>query len=75
VAQNGPTDDQIRSVLTSAGYRVASWDVAYSNRGAVPRRKVRSQVRWQGRLTQAQTPGFVRQLAEHPGVLSVRWKA
>jgi putative Mg2+ transporter-C (MgtC) family protein len=75
VAQNGPTDDELRSALAAAGYQVASWDAAYRSRGDGRRRKVRSQVQWQARLPQLQTPEFVRQLAQRPGVLFVRWKA
>src|SRR5205809_933137 len=42
----GPADEEIRTVLSVAGYEVLSWDVVYDRRGEGLRRTVRCQVGW-----------------------------
>jgi putative Mg2+ transporter-C (MgtC) family protein len=75
VAEGGPTDEEIRKGLESAGYRVASWDAAYGRKGDSRRRRICSEVHWQGHVADLQTPECVRLLAEHRAVHSLRWKA
>jgi putative Mg2+ transporter-C (MgtC) family protein len=75
VADDGPTDDEIRSGLRTAGCRAGSWDVAYTRRAGSRGRTIRAEVHWRGRVTDVEAPAFVRGLAERPGVKALRWKA
>lgn len=75
IVESGPTNEEIRSGLESAGYHISSWDTTYKGRGVSRKRKVRSEVHWQGQISEVQTPEVVRRLAELQGVLSLRWQA
>ncbi|HTU93801.1 MAG TPA: MgtC/SapB family protein, partial [Gemmataceae bacterium] len=75
LAEGGPADEEIRSGLEAAGYRIASWDAAYSLRGESRRRRIRCELHWQGRLADVQPPEFIRSLAQRQGLHSLRWKA
>ena len=60
VGEGGPTDDDVRTGLESAGYRIASWDAAYFQTGGLRRRRVGCEVHWFGLPSDERTPGFVR---------------
>jgi putative Mg2+ transporter-C (MgtC) family protein len=71
----GPADEEIRSELESAGYRIASWDAPYSLRGEARRRRIRCELHWRGHTGDFQPPAFIHRLAERQDLLSLRWKA
>jgi putative Mg2+ transporter-C (MgtC) family protein len=74
VAENGPSEEEIRSGLTEAGYRICSWDLAARGRGESRQRRIRSELHWQGKGTEPMTPEFVRRLVNREGIASLRWK-
>ena len=67
-------DGQIRDILQSAGYAIIGWHVACRDKDDSSRRTVRCEVRWRGARTDDRPPGFVDEIARHPGVHAVRWK-
>jgi putative Mg2+ transporter-C (MgtC) family protein len=70
----GPTEEEVRTLLTNAGCWATSWGVAYKGRGEARRCVLRCEVRWRSRPTQVKLPPFLEQLLQHPGMRSVRWK-
>jgi putative Mg2+ transporter-C (MgtC) family protein len=72
-APEGPTDAQIRVSLLEAGLSITTWSVAFNNRRQPQRRRVRCVVRWHGPVQNTQPPALVNQLAQEPGVVSLRW--
>jgi putative Mg2+ transporter-C (MgtC) family protein len=74
VTESGPTDEEIRAVLGTAGAQANMWSVAYSGEGHAARRKITCEVHWLNRPNDPLVPEFVRRLVERPGVRAVRWK-
>ncbi len=72
IAADGPTSEEVRSELESAGFRLSDWDVTYRRMGKG--RKIRSEVHWFDRMDANKTPEVIRRLREHPGVEALRWK-
>jgi putative Mg2+ transporter-C (MgtC) family protein len=73
--ENAPSDDEIRTLLESDGTRVSSWDTSFSRAKGVVRRQVHCELNWRRRPNASAVPGFFKQLAEMPGVRSVRWRS
>ena len=71
--RDGPTEEDIRSTLQAAGFRIAAWTISYATAAAV--RRCRYNVEWRGRRTDTSPPAFMNQLAQHPGVLELEWSA
>jgi putative Mg2+ transporter-C (MgtC) family protein len=72
---NGPTEEEVRAQLLAAGCRITSWGVTYKATEAAPRRTLRCEVEWRGGRRDVQPPAAIEQLARHPGVLRLRWRA
>jgi putative Mg2+ transporter-C (MgtC) family protein len=68
----GPSVEEIRGDLGSAGYRIASLSVAYADRAK--KRLVKCEVHWRGREGSIRPPDFIERLANAPGVERVQWK-
>ncbi|HLN27836.1 MAG TPA: MgtC/SapB family protein [Gemmataceae bacterium] len=75
LAADGPTEEDIRAAVMKAGHDIASADVSYKAAEAGMERTVRFEVRWRGYPNDFQTPPYVRQLTERPGVLTLQWRA
>ena len=75
VNAEGPTDDDIPTMLLRAGFEIRSWDVLSSRSDASPLRKVRCEVSWRGRRDDIRTPPIVDQISQLPAVTRLRWKA
>lgn len=74
IRQNGPTEEEIRSRLTAAGFRVRSWAVVYKNGQRVRRRTLRWEIDWRGRDGEVKSPPFLQQLAQDPAVSGLKWE-
>lgn len=73
VEAGGPTDEDIRAIVQSAGGQTGLWNVAYGTKGA--ERKVSCDVRSSGQRTDPPIPEFVRMMMREAGVREVRWRA
>jgi putative Mg2+ transporter-C (MgtC) family protein len=69
---DGPTDDDVFSIIRSAGFRVLSVGVTVD--AAEKRREYTCELRWRAALTETGEPAFLRALEQRPGVLRLRWK-
>ena len=74
VNAQGPTHDDIPTMLLGAGFEIRSWDVLSSRSDGAPLRKVRCEVSWRGRRDDIRTPPIVDQIAQLPAVTRLRWK-
>lgn len=74
IEEGGPTDDDLRALLTGAGLEATSWDVAIARRGGALRRTVRCAVRRRGRRDDRRPPPVVEQLTSDARVKAVRWR-
>lgn len=72
--EDGPSSEDVRSVLESAGGQITLWDVAISRKGSTSRRKIQCEVHWPGCKGTLAIPGCVQSLLERKGVTSVRWR-
>jgi len=75
MGEGGPGDEELRSGLEAAGFRIASWDAAYARRGQSRHHRIRCELHWQGQADDVQPPDFIHRLLEREGLLSLRWKA
>jgi len=74
LAADGPTEEDIRSAVKNARHDITSTDVSYRAGAAGMERTVHFEVRWRGYPQDFQTPAYVRQLSERPGVLTLQWR-
>jgi putative Mg2+ transporter-C (MgtC) family protein len=72
VAEAGPSDDELRTIVEHSGGRIWGWDAQYARLGV--RRKIRCEISWPDHGTKPRVPEFVRQLVKRDGVQGVRWK-
>ena len=70
----GPTEEEVRTSLLTAGYAIYSWDVSHKKRGQTERRRLRCEVHWYGRPDAMTTPAFLDVFKNQPGVLALRWR-
>jgi putative Mg2+ transporter-C (MgtC) family protein len=68
----GPTPDDLSTILTKAGYLIATCAVAYFPRSR--RRRISCEIRWHGRSTDFKPPEFLESILKKPGVLKMYWK-
>ncbi len=72
----GPTHEEIRQMLLTAGFWIITWEVAYEpGEGGNKLTVLQGEVGWRGRHTAFRPPEFINGLARRAGVLEVRWKA
>jgi putative Mg2+ transporter-C (MgtC) family protein len=69
---NGPTPDELNTLLTKTGFSIATCAVTYSQR--TKRRRLACEIRWHGRPTDFKPPEFLEMLLKHPSVLKLQWK-
>ena len=72
VAADGPSRADVCTLLSAAGFSIASCGVAYNERQQL--RRIHFEVRWRGKPTDAMPPQFVDELAARPGVQELRWR-
>jgi putative Mg2+ transporter-C (MgtC) family protein len=67
-----PTDEELRSLLSAAGFQIGAQSVTY----AIPahHRRVQWEVEWRSRPGDARLPGFLQELAQYPNVTELEWK-
>lgn len=70
----GPTEEEVRTQLLAAGYRIASWDVTYHKGDGESRRIFRCEVEWHSTQDTLQPPSTLAPLAQSPNVRMLRWK-
>jgi putative Mg2+ transporter-C (MgtC) family protein len=70
-AADGPSDHEIRHVLTEAHCRILSSSIAHHNRDHT--RHIRLQVRWHAKEDALKIPSFVERLVHGQGVERVEW--
>lgn len=68
---SGPDEAEIRDLLASDGFRMASCGVATSE-DADPN-ELRCELRWQSRISDTKIPKVIRSLRVRPGVLRLGW--
>ncbi len=71
----GPTEEELQTMLLTAGYRLGSWDVTYRLREDVRHCTLRCEVRWRGRPDDSRMPAVLERLKQQPGVQALRWSA
>jgi putative Mg2+ transporter-C (MgtC) family protein len=71
---SGPTEDDIRSRLYAAGYRISSWNIAYVSEGVGQQSRISCEVKWHGDEAVQETPAIIRELARQAGVRKLTWK-
>jgi len=67
----GEREEEVLAGLTASGYNVQTVTATFVNR--TQRRKLTYRIRWRGGTPVDETPDFVRQLAERPGIERVSW--
>jgi putative Mg2+ transporter-C (MgtC) family protein len=72
VDDTGPTEEELRGILTAAGLKIRSTALVYATSSR--RLKLDCEVAWPGRLADTQPPAVLDQLATTPGILNLRWK-
>jgi putative Mg2+ transporter-C (MgtC) family protein len=72
VNADGPTEDEVASLLQGEGYEISLWGVIYFDQGR--QRRLQTQVRWRARPHEARSPLFLQSLFQHSGVLHLEWK-
>jgi putative Mg2+ transporter-C (MgtC) family protein len=70
-----PSEATVREAITSAGFRIGSWDVTRRRRGEEMSITIRTELVWHGRLNETQPPPFLKRFETDPGVLKLRWSA
>lgn len=70
-AADGPSDDEMRAVLTEAHCRILSSSIAHQNRDHT--RHIRLKIRWHGKADALKIPPFVERLAQGQGIERVEW--
>ena len=69
-AQDGPTSEDMATMIHDAGYRITGEAVHHHETG----REVRYDLRWRGRRFGLRPPAFVAGLATSAGVHDVKWR-
>jgi len=67
---NGPTEEDLRTVLQRAQYEINTLSVVYS---AGERCELTCQVSWRGKTSDPTIPPFLQTLNSHPGVTRLSW--
>jgi putative Mg2+ transporter-C (MgtC) family protein len=70
-----PSEATIREAITSAGFRIGSWDITRRRRSEGIAITIRTELIWHGRLNETQPPPFLQRFEREPGVLKLRWSA
>lgn len=68
---DGPSDIEIRSGLSAAGYRIGSCAITY--RPGEAEQELKCTVHWRSPSPETETPAFVGALARRAGVVSIAW--
>ena len=68
---DGPSDAEIRSGLSAAGYQIGSCAITYRPGEAV--QELSCSVQWRSPISETKTPVFVSTLARRTGVVSIAW--
>lgn len=72
IDEEGPSEEEVRSALTAAGFEIQSVALAYS---AVSRRtRLNCEIRWTLHATGASPPSVLERLAARPGVRKLYWR-
>jgi putative Mg2+ transporter-C (MgtC) family protein len=74
LGEDGPGDEEIRTILESGDLKVASWDTTYTRKGDAVRRQLRCEVHWHAWATAPTVPQCIRKLVGMPGIRVVRWR-
>ena len=69
--EDGPSDEDIRSSVTSVGYQITSYSIVYGL--SARNRALTCAVQWRGRPSETEVPTVIRELAKRPGIISVGW--
>ncbi|HEY5314511.1 MAG TPA: MgtC/SapB family protein [Pirellulales bacterium] len=72
VDDTGPTEEELRGMLTTAGMGIRSAALVYAT--ASRQLRLDCVVAWRGRLADTRPPAVLDQLAATPGILKLRWK-
>jgi putative Mg2+ transporter-C (MgtC) family protein len=71
---DGPTEEEIRQMLSAEGLHVETWDVTYVRTTRRPRRLIHCTFTIQSSRAAPRRPNAVDQLAHRPGVTKIRWQ-
>jgi putative Mg2+ transporter-C (MgtC) family protein len=72
IGSDGPEEKEIAGILEQHGRKAVSWTVNYAKETQT--RDFSCEVRWRAKPGKAETPEFVKVLAERSGVKTVGWK-
>lgn len=67
----GPNEEEIRGKLSAGGFVIMKWGMSWHQ--SENWREINCDLSWRARSSAAQTPSFVKELAEHPGVIKIQW--
>jgi len=70
LGRDGPSNDELRSVVAGAGYKITSLAVSC----AAERQQICCHVTWSSRHGATDVPPLVQQLVARPGILKVDWQ-
>jgi putative Mg2+ transporter-C (MgtC) family protein len=70
---DGPTEQEIRDLLLSSGYRIWRWTVTYKSSAAGQCFILSCELSWHAVEDVSSTPSFIDQLKSHAGVSRIRW--
>ncbi len=69
---DGPTEAELASLLRTEGYVVGPWAFVYHEEGRLS--QMTSNLRWRGRVSEINTPEFLKGLLKREGVIRLEWK-
>jgi putative Mg2+ transporter-C (MgtC) family protein len=70
-AASGPQEDEIRSLLTNGGFRIASSGLAACE--GTERSELKCELRWKAKIPDSAIPEAIRRLQGRPGVVRLEW--
>jgi putative Mg2+ transporter-C (MgtC) family protein len=68
---SGPTENEIRGLLSAGGFRIRSTSVTMHRAGAD--RELNLSLQWRASTDQSAVPEAIEALARHPGVIRLAW--
>ena len=69
--EDGPSEEDIRSSVTAAGYNISSYSIVYEPVGKT--REVTCSVQWRALPSETEVPGAITALSNRPGIVKVAW--
>jgi hypothetical protein len=72
ILTDGPSDEELRSMIAGSHCKVISWAVMHGNRGAW--REVHTEIQRRVGSTETHPPDFVAQLAKNPQIEKIQWQ-